>query len=223
MIKKDLRLKIHNFNNQINNIQEMQEKNKKVIQIIFMGILRQVMIFIKSIQILHHSNQIIKAPRKINIHLGEIFMGHTLVIKINGSKLIMIRNSNKDNKIKNKNKDKRMKEKSRGMGDILRKRKIFSGNIIMVITSILNNKQEIKMLKMDSIGMIGNQNLLRILKTQKILIKNLYLTNTNLENLRKKKKKNIKNMNLEKTQISMSKTEVHMQGQIYSVKDGNLG
>ena len=71
--------------------------------------------------------------------------------------------------------------------------------------------------------MIGNQNLLQILKIQKISIKNQFLTNTNLENSRKKKKKNIKNMSLKKTQISMSKTEVHMQDQIYSDKDGKLG
>lgn len=71
--------------------------------------------------------------------------------------------------------------------------------------------------------MIGNQNLLQILKTQKISIKNQFLTNTNLENSRKKKKKNIKNMSLKKTQISMSKTEEHMQDQICLGKDGKLG
>jgi len=223
MIKKEWKQKTHNSNNKINNILEMQKKNKKVIRVTFMGILRLAMIFIKSIQILHHSNQIIKAQRKINIHHGEIFMGHTLVLKINGSNLIMKRNSNKDNKIKNKNKVKRKKERNHGMEDIHKKKKIFSENIIMVIIPILKNKQEIKMLNMDNIGMIGNLNQLQILKIQKISIKNLYSTNTNLENLKKKKKNNIKNMNLEETQISMSKTEERMQGQIYLDKAGNPG
>lgn len=145
MIKKEWNKKIHNINNKINSMLVRQKRNKIVNLVIFMEILRQVKIFIKSILILHHSKKIMKALRKINIHLGEIFMGHTLVIKTNGSKLIKKRNKNKKNKIKNKNKNKRVKGRSHGMVDILKKKKTFLENIIMAITLILRKMQEIKM------------------------------------------------------------------------------
>jgi hypothetical protein len=71
--------------------------------------------------------------------------------------------------------------------------------------------------------MIGNQNLHQILKTLKTLIRIQCSININLENLRKKRKNNIKNMNLERIQISTNKIEGHMRGQICLVKDGKLG
>jgi hypothetical protein len=145
MIKKEWMQKIHNINNKINNILGMQKRNKAVNQIIFMEILRQVKIFIKSILILHHSKKVIKAQRKINILHGEIFMGHSLVIKINGSNHIKKRNNNKKNKIKNKNKKENKKGRSHGMVVILKKKKIFLENIIMVINKILKKMLEIKM------------------------------------------------------------------------------
>ena len=122
MIRKEKRRKI--LNPKIlakNNIKVNLVGNR----VIFMEISKQVMIFIKNIQISNLSKIARIVQRKISIHLGEIFMGHTLVIKINGSKLIKKRNKNKKNKIKNKNKNKRVKGRSHGMVDIQKKKKTF--------------------------------------------------------------------------------------------------
>ena len=137
MIRKEKRRKI--INPKIlakNNIKVNLVGNR----VIFMEISKQVMIFIKNIQISNLSKIAKIAQRKISIHLGEIFIKLRVKVQKSGRILIKNKKNSKSKKIKKKKK----KEKSHGTEDILKKKKIFLENIIMEIRKILKKMLEIK-------------------------------------------------------------------------------
>ena len=137
MIRKEKRRKILNPKiSAKNNIKVNLVGNR----VIFMEISKQVMIFIKNIQISNLSKIAKIAQRKISIHLGEIFIKLRVKVQKNGRILIKNKKNNKSKKIKKKKK----KEKSLGTEDILKKKKIFLENIIMEIRKILKKMLEIK-------------------------------------------------------------------------------